>query len=115
MHARLKDLKDELEVKKGTMYRVQMVIINEKYAPILEELEKHLLNYEKLQLTGWRVEQSEVKLSGTYIKTSLHDKLSVFYNIQKLYTCYVTKISLRNPRRTGLEVHAIRCAAHANW
>ncbi|KAJ3638431.1 hypothetical protein MTP99_001795 [Tenebrio molitor] len=63
MHARLKDLKDELEVKKGTMYRVQMVIINEKYAPILEELEKHLLNYEKLQLTGWRVEQSEVKLS----------------------------------------------------
>ncbi|EFA06686.2 golgin subfamily A member 6-like protein 25 [Tribolium castaneum] len=63
MQQKFEELKSELSFGKSNLYRVQIEAMNQKYTPSVEKYEENLHYYERLQLTGWRVEQSEVKLS----------------------------------------------------
>ncbi|KAJ3649816.1 hypothetical protein Zmor_021536 [Zophobas morio] len=63
MEDRLKDLKAELDVQMGTLYRAHVVLINQKFTPMIEQLEQHLLYYQKLKQTEWKVEHTDMKLT----------------------------------------------------
>ncbi|RZC38730.1 uncharacterized protein BDFB_010971, partial [Asbolus verrucosus] len=63
MQEQTRRLKKILGTEKDVAYQAQLILINEKYVPAIEQFECHLHNYEHLQLTGWRIEHSEVKLA----------------------------------------------------
>lgn len=64
MQNEIKEIRAELDVKKDTPYRTQICAINQQYLATVNNYERQLIDYEKLQISGWRVEHSEVKLSG---------------------------------------------------
>lgn len=64
MQDRMKELNEEFQVQTRTMYRAQIMLLNQKYNPLIEPIQGNLLKYEKLQENAWKVEHAEARLSG---------------------------------------------------